>query len=404
MFVGARHAVPVAIRKKIMNEKIIRAITMGEAGYVRPYKEPKVWGVRGIGEYWYGAGGAGKDSQVVIGKEVTSMSEIIKCVPEEFLGKEVVRKFGRRLPLVKILTPKGRLSVQFHDTKNELWIVTGVDKTLTGENPSIILGFSPKMIEKYGEKVKEKYREVLERYGEALNVLIDELESKGHKELLTRMGSVVTAARKVEPARGEIKEKLDVFIQVEKDLEEFYNYHPVTEGDVVPVPAGTLHALCAGLEVVEPQIAGLTQSLEDGATYPVRYYFPGYERPLAQKKLDLDRIGEMNAEIIHISLPEVVYRDNKYVIERLPGKFEDKGLEVRRITLEKGAHLEVKDIMSFHNFVAVIGTAKILIAGEAYRIPNAAAGGEMLIVPASAGNYRIESVDGARIIDTFTPV
>lgn len=71
---------PVAIRKKIMNEKIIRAITMGEAGYVRPYKEPKVWGVRGIGEYWYGAGGAGKDSQVVIGKDVTSMSEIIKCV------------------------------------------------------------------------------------------------------------------------------------------------------------------------------------------------------------------------------------------------------------------------------------------------------------------------------------
>jgi len=387
-----------------MNEKNIRAITMGSAVYVRPYKEPKVWGVGGIGEYWYGAGGAGKDSQVVVNKEVTSMGEIIKCVPEEFLGKEVVKKFGRRLPLVKILTPKGRLSVQFHDTKNELWIVTGVDKTLTGENPSIILGFSPKMIEKYGEKVKEKYREVLERYGEALNVLIDVLENKGYKELLTKMGSVESAARKIEPVRGEIKEKLDVFVRAGKDLEEFYNYHPVIEGDVVPVPAGTLHALGAGLQVVEPQIAGLTQSLEDGATYPVRYYFPGYERPLAQKKLDLDRIEEMNAEIVRISLPEVVYRDNKCVIERLPGKFEDKGLEVRRITLEEDSYTEAKNIASFHSFLAITGTAEILIKGKKCRIPTAAAGGEMLIVPASAKNYRIESASGACIIDTFTPV
>lgn len=387
-----------------MNDKIIGDVARGVPAYIEPYKEPKVWGLAGIGEYWYGAGGGNKSSQLVVNKEVINIDEVIKCVPDEFLGKKVVEKFGRNLPLVKILTPKGRLSVQFHETKNELWIVTGVDKSLTGVNPSIILGFNSKMIEKHGDEVKTMYFKVLEKYGKSLNALIDALEERGYKELLLETGNVISAAGKVKDAGGEIEKKLSELIGFEKELDSFYNYHPVEVGDVVPVPAGTLHALGAGLQVVEPQIAGSTQSLEDGATYPVRYYFPGYERAGAQKKLDLDKISKMKAEIVTVDSPEIMCSDSGRVIERLPGKFEDKGLEVRRITLEKGAHLDVKNITSFHNFVVITGIAEILIAGETYQIPNAAVGGNMLIVPASARDYRIKSARGARIIDTFTPV
>jgi len=390
-----------------MNDKIIGDITRGVPAYVKPYQEPKVWGLRGIGEYWYGAGGAGgagKSSQLVVGKEVINIDEVIECVPDEFLGKKVVEKFGRNLPLVKILTPIGRLSVQFHETKNELWIVTGVDKNLTGGNPSIILGFNSVMIEKHGEDVKTVYVNALEKYGRNLNALIDMLEERGNKELLLKTKNVILAAGEIKDTDEEVEKKLIELIKLEKELDSFYNYHPVEVGDVVPVPAGTLHALGAGIQVVEPQIVGSTQSLEDGATYPVRYYFPGYERAGAQKKLDLDRVCEMKAEIVTMNSPEIICSAPGRVIERLPGKFEDKGLEVRRITLEGGAFLEVKNITSFHNFVVVTGTAEILIGGETYRIPNAAAGADMLIVPASASDYRIESVDGARIIDTFTPV
>ena len=387
-----------------MNDKIIGDITRGVPAYIKPYKEPKVWGLEGIGEYWYGAGGGNKSSQLVVNKEVVNIDEIMECIPDEFLGKKVARKFGRHIPLVKILTPIGRLSVQFHETKNELWIVTGVDKSLAGEEPSIILGFDPKMIKKHGDEVKEVYTNVLEKYGRSLNALIDMLEEKGHKELLQKTKNVICAAGVIKDTDEEIEKKLTELINLEKKLDSFYNYHPVEAGDVVPVPAGTLHALGAGLQVVEPQIAGSTQSLEDGATYPVRYYFPGYERAGAQKKLDLDRAGEMKAEIVRVDSAEIICERAGCVIERLPGNFEDKGLEVRRITLDDGAHLEVKDITSFHNFVVVTGRAEIVINGEAYHIPDAAPGCDMLIVPASAGEYQIISADGARIIDTFTPV
>jgi len=387
-----------------VNDKIIEDITRGVPAYVKPYKEPKVWGLGGIGEYWYGAGGGNKSSQLVVNKEVINIDEVIKCVPDEFLGKKVAQKFGRNLPLVKILTPKGRLSVQFHETKNELWIVTGVDKSLTGGNPSIILGFDPKMVEKHGDEVKAVYTNVLEKYGRSLNALIDMLEERGYKELLLETKNVICAAGKVKDTDEETEKKLAELIELEKELDSFYNYHPVEAGDVVPVPAGTLHALGAGLQVVEPQIAGSTQSLEDGATYPVRYYFPGYERAGAQKKLDLDKIREMKAVVVTVTLPEIISKGEGCVVERLPGNFEDKGLEVRRITLEKGAHIEAKNVTSFHNFVVITGTAEVLIKEKAYRIPNAAVGGDMFIVPASARDYRIESATGAQIIDTFTPV
>ncbi len=63
------------------------------------------------------------------------------------------------------------------------------------------------------------------------------------------------------------------------------------------MPSGTLHAMGPGVYVIEPQISGPTQSLEDGTTYPVRYYFPGYQREGALKSLDIDRVGEMKPEV-----------------------------------------------------------------------------------------------------------
>ena len=88
----------------------------------------------------------------------------------------------------------------------------------------------------------------------------------------------------------------------------------------------------------------------------------------------------------------------------MPGGFEDKGLEVHRITLGKGARLKVPEIMSFHSIVAVEGKASVIIRGDKYNIPKAAPGGEMLIIPASAASYEIIADKPSQIIDTFTPV
>jgi len=115
-------------------EKVINDTIQGLPLYIHPYRQLKVWGVKGIGEYWYGAEAGEKSSTVHVGEDAVRLADIVRAIPEKVLGKKVIERFGKTLPLVKILTPEARLSVQFHDTKNELWIVTGIDKSIAGEN------------------------------------------------------------------------------------------------------------------------------------------------------------------------------------------------------------------------------------------------------------------------------
>ncbi|NQT32366.1 MAG: hypothetical protein HQ594_01680 [Candidatus Omnitrophica bacterium] len=386
-------------------DRIANALREGKAVYLSPYKEPKVWGAGGIGEYWYGAEAGDKSSVASLGGDEAPMADVLELAPVEILGEGAVKKFGDLLPLVKILTPKGRLSVQFHDAKNELWIVTGVDESAAGgKEPSVIVGFSSEAVDEYGPSVTSEYHEALKEYGVQLNALIDLLLQKRFKEALEETKDVVLAAESAKESSPQIAAALDKVTEARGKLEKFYNYIPVKIGDVIPIPCGTLHALGSGVEVVEPQIPGPTQSLEDGATYPVRYYFPGHERGRSKKKLDIDRAEEMIPDVVKESPPEVISEADSVKIERLPGGFEDKGLEVHRITMEGAAEANFSDITSFHTLVSVAGEAMIVTSSGEYEIPKAAPGGKMLLVPASAGEYKIVSSSGAQIIDTFTPL
>lgn len=386
-------------------EKVISDTIRGLPLYIHPYRQPKVWGVKGVGEYWYGAEAGEKSSTVHVGEDAVRLEDIVNAIPEKVLGKKVIKRFGKTLPLVKILTPETRLSVQFHDTKNELWVVTGIDKSIAGEKPALIVGFSLEAVKKYSGRVAEKYGEMLKGYGEALNKLIKILESHDRgKQALENSKNAALAAETVKnhvPGTRELVVDLD---NARKAMEWFYNYRVVKIGDVIPIPSGTLHALGPGIEVVEPQIPGPTQSLEDGETYPVRYYFPGYERPGVEKMLDIDRAAEMSPGFTEEALPEIINNENGCVVERLPGKFEGKGLEVHRIIMEPGAVLEITNILSFHTIVSVEGETRIITKDSEYPVPKARPDGEMLIVPASSGPYRIIAQDSAQIIDTFTPV
>ncbi|MGB2629719.1 MAG: hypothetical protein WBD24_07365 [Candidatus Omnitrophota bacterium] len=382
---------------------VMEAVSRGTPLYILPYKEHKVWGVGDIGEYWYGAEAGEKSSIARVGENTAPMSEVLAGAAEELLGKGAVERFGPKLPLVKILTPKGRLSVQFHDQKNELWIVTGIDRDLTGGEGRIILGFCPEAVEKYGSAITVYYHGALEEYGRALNDLVDILEEEGYKDLLLQKKSVISAAEEVRVSY--VEEHLDGLKEAAGKMESFYNWRTVRTGDVIPIPAGTLHALGSGIEVVEPQIPGPTQSMEDGATYPIRYYFPGRKREGGKKELDIDRANEINSEVVEEEAPEVIEKTDLLKIERLPGGFESKGLEVHRITLAEGAELDAASIQSFHNLVVVKGKAHIIVQKEDFDIPKAHPGGEMMIVPASAGSYRIKAKEqGTQIIDTFTPL
>lgn len=384
--------------------KIIDAVKYGIPIYLRPYKEPKVWGVGGIGEYWYGAEPGEKSSIAVVNGDTMPMAEIMERTPEKVLGEDVISAFGKTLPLVKILTPRGRLSVQFHDAKNELWIVTGIDRSLAGEFPVLIVGFNNESIKKCGKEIKDKYRQDLEGYGKALNELIDELERKGNKDLLNKAGDVILAGRQFKDKDEGISKLFNQLLAARKCINNYYNFIKVKTGDVIPVPQGTLHALGPGIEVIEPQIPGETRSLEDGATYPVRYHFPDYPKETAERKLDLDRIGEMNAGAWKRGTPDIIDQTDAVKVERLPGGFEDKGMEARRITISKDAELSYDAVKSFHTLVAINGIAEAVIDDTHYNIPKAVPDGQMLLIPASSANYKVIAKEDAQLIDTFTPV
>jgi len=390
-----------AAGESISTERVAEAVSSGKALFLLPYKEPKVWGEGGIGEYWYGSEAGEKSSIAVCGENMAPMSEVLETIPEKILGAPAIEKFGNLFPLVKILTPKGRLSVQFHDAKNELWIVIAAK----GE-ARLIVGFSELSVKEYGEKVTEKYSEALTLFGEKLNKLIDYLEgaSEDCQNMLKKEEDVIEAAENLMDSDPRIAQLLEALIDAKSQVEGFYNYKVVRVGDVIPIASGTLHALGAGVEVVEPQIPGPTQSLEDGATYPVRYYFPGYKREGSKKELDIDRAGEMKPEVAVESLPVEIASADGCTIERLPGGFEDKGLEVHRIDMEAGSEFEVIGSSSFHNLVTVKGSASCTLGGDNYAIPKAEAGGKMLIIPACATSYRITASENTQIIDTFMPV
>lgn len=374
-----------------------------KALYLLPHKEAKVWGKGGIGEWWFGAEKE-NFSMAETGEGLFPMPELLDNNPERLLGKEAMKKFGISMPLVKILTPKSRLSVQFHEKKDELWVVTGIDRKITGEKAEIILGFNSEMIDEYGAKITDMYRETLVSYGHALNELIDLLEKDPGREHMLRYPGVLSAAEALEDKTEDLERKIKELVSFQVKVNSFYNYLEVQVGDVIPVPRGTLHALGGGIEVVEPQIPGSTQSTEDGDTYPVRYYFPGHKRDGAKKALDIDRIKELDAKKMVLSESEVVCCDDKAKVERLPGGFEKKGLSVRRVTLERGASFDLEQPRSLHILVSVKGRAFIAGEGERSDIPMARPDGKMMLVPSELGKCSILAETQAQIIDTFVPV
>ncbi|MBD3295808.1 MAG: hypothetical protein GF392_00385 [Candidatus Omnitrophica bacterium] len=386
-------------------DELARSIASGTPYIIRPYRNKKVWGTRRsdgsrIGEDWYGL-----ESCISVKGTSIPVEEMMPRLSRLILGDKVVERFGEKaMPLVKVLTPRGRLSAQFHDSKNELWIITGIDRERAGEKPALILGFSPEAVDIHGKAVARVYGKALERYGRELNALIDIMEKRGYRDLMLKEENAGKAAEQVRKGDEAVQEAFVRYAEAEAELTSFYYYRPVSEGDVIPIPSGTLHALGAGIEIIEPQIPGPTQSLEDGATYPVRYYFPGYEREGAEKRLDLDRVDEMAPEVVTGEAPVEIERGKGYTVERLPGDFADKGLEVHRVNMKTGSSVRVDRIASFHTLVAVSGGAEFVVNGETFSIPVARPDGEMVQVPAAAGSMEIRAAADVRVIDTFTPV
>lgn len=263
-----------------------------------------------------------------------NLEEIIEVYMGELIGEENFERYGLEFPLlIKYLDCNDKLSVQVHPNdalaeerhnsfgKTEAWYVVDCK-----EGAAIYLGFKD------------------------LN--------------LTREEYIAAVS--------------------ESRLEELLNRVEVKPGDVFFIPAGTVHALGAGLEVVEVQ-----------QTSDITYRIYDWDRVDAEGKsrelhtaLAVDAIDfEADAELLH----------RKY---NLPKGGEAKVIESNYFTMvlhdvagSKAFDLAALD--SFVIYIALNGSARLIADG----IEESLDEGEVILIPAETGEVIVEG--NAKLMEVY---
>lgn len=170
----------------------------------------------------------------------------------------------------------------------------------------------------------------------------------------------------------------------ESRLEELLNKVEVKPGDVFFIPAGTVHALGAGLEVVEVQ-----------QTSDVTYRIYDWDRVDAEGKsrklhtsLAVDAIDfEADAELLH----------RKYNLEK---GGEAKVIECNYFTMtlhdiDGNKELDRSSLDSFVILIALNGSARIIADGNEETLAE----GEVILIPAEMNDISIEG--NAKLMEVY---
>lgn len=263
-----------------------------------------------------------------------NLEEIIEVYMGELVGEQIFEQYGLEFPLlIKYLDCNDKLSVQVHP-----------DDTLAEERHS-----------SFGKT--EAWYVVDCKPGASIYL--------GFKDLnLTREEYIAAVA--------------------ESRLEELLNKVEVKPGDVFFIPAGTVHALGAGLEVVEVQ-----------QTSDVTYRIYDWDRVDAEGKsrelhtsLAVDAIDfEADAELLH----------RKYNLNQ---GGEAKVIECNyfTMTLHDVAGTKELDRSSLDSFVVLIalnGSARIIADGNEESLDE----GEVILIPAEVNDITIEG--NAKLMEVY---
>lgn len=193
-------------------------MTQMEPMFMEPIFKETVWGGEKIkttfgkqipsqhtGESWEVAAHANGQSRIRSGYMAgMTLQEAIDAAPEQIMGKEVTEQYGTHFPLlIKIIDANDNLSVQVHPDD-------AMAKKLEGPNENgktemwVVLDAKPdaKLIYGFQEDITQ------EAFAEAIE---------------------------------------------EQTLENLVNWIPVSKGDTFFIPAGTLHAIGAGILIAEIQ-------------------------------------------------------------------------------------------------------------------------------------------------------
>jgi len=289
----------------------------------------KLNGKTNIGESWELSAVEGDVSVVCNGDLAgNDLQELIEIYMDDLVGEKVYKKYGNEFPLlIKFIDANDDLSIQVHPDdkkakerhnaygKTEMWVALD-----DSENPKLITGFNQ-------DTDKDTFLKKLEDH----------------------------------------------------TLTDLFNYEEVKKGDVFFVPAGRVHAICAGNLIAEIQ-----------QTSDITYRIYDYDR----------KDNEGNGRELHLDLsldvmdfkkvkdPKVVYAPE----ENKPVDLVDcKYFTVNRLDLS----LPLKrDYYSFDSFVILICTEGKCTIGETGKEVVEVEKGDTVLIPAALSNINFTPLNG----------
>ena len=325
-----------------------------------PISEAKRYPV--VGESWEISADPAAPCEFVfdLGSEqiVLNFIQLLDLFPEKILGSRLAAKFDGQNPiLVKLLDAEDYLSVQVHPSDR-------------------YEGLSP------DEAGKPESWYILEAGGGCGLYL-------GLKEHVS-------------------KESLRTAIEENEDVSKYLNFVEVKRGDFFVIDAGTIHAIGAGVTLIEPQKIAPKRS---GKTYRLwdwnrKYDAQGRKDPQGTarelhiqdsfKVIDFDAPrGEAFVE--HIQPEARVTQQNGGSVETLCTETENFG--VSRLSLKNNEALTGDCYTSFHGLIPYEGEIEIYAQGKKIaEVPC----GQSVILPAALGEYTLKS-GSARALKVYYP-
>jgi len=295
-----------------------------------------------------------------LGEERLSINfiQLLELFPEQILGAKVAKKFDGQNPiLVKLLDAADHLSVQVHPSD----------------------GYN-------GLKPNES--------GKPESWYILEAEPKCGLFLGLR--------------DGVSKAQLRQAIEAQEDVSQYLNFVEVKPGDFFVIEAGTIHAIGAGVTLIEPQKIAPKRS---GKTYRLwdwnrRYDAQGNKDPNGKPRelhiedsfqvIDFDGLrGEAFIQQIRSALP--ILQQNGESVERLCADTPNFG--VSQVTLNRDDALPQSCSVSFHGLIVYEGRIEVCQGEKTLAIVSR---GESVILPAALETYILKS-RAAKAVKIYFP-
>jgi hypothetical protein len=329
-----------------------------------PVVVEKPWGR----EFWYTGIEARGTSGVTDGRYTTPLSWVLASAPKHLCGAMSVM-------LLKVLDPfpepvLGDLYFELHDTKQEVYVVTRIDRRAWPDGHGAIrfgMNAARRALYADDQRFRAAYLAEVREY-EAVRRTIDNLLD------VKRTASGVGLDVPVPPVLmqrwlDELDPRMIDDERARRDaMNSFTQMRPLREGDIVQLPCRFPHALQHGVRVIELQT-------------------PTYERRIlsfAQKVLTQDRwdtedaVEAMRLDIPAPPEPRVLVNEADCTIERIV-EFDE--FSARRVRLAPAARLTLPEDPPY---ALCIGIAGEITLGNATLMPEAAC-----LVPRSASHRTV---------------